>query len=432
MENKENSAYWENQGDDYFYGRGIEKDHFMAIKCYLQSVEDGKRNPQVKIGEIYCTSDEIEEDFEKADFWFKKVLRGNELSSKYIDIGEKLSEKLYHCDRGEKGGHVHEFRPEKAIYWYKKAAELGNGDAMFYLAISYRDGKGVEKDLKKSFLWFKKAYDNDCSNQITTLISLANFYEEGVICNKNIDEAISLYTRAFAICNEEIDSYNGLPSFYVDYDHINYLNRRIQEINEKKKAIDINPKSYYLFFDVETTGVPKNWKASYTDTENWPRLVQIAWLLYDQQENILEFNSEIVKPDKFEIPKSASDVHGITTELAYKVGKDLNQVLERFKNALQKTSVVIAHNISFDKNIVGAEFYRLFNSNPLSNIKSFCTMERGTNICKIEGPYGYKFPKLQELYYYLFHQNFENAHDAMADTKATAKCFFELKRKNLI
>lgn len=432
MENKENSNYWYEKGEDYFYGRGIEKDHSMAIECYLRSAEYGERLAFVKIGEIYCTSDEIDEDFDKADYWFKKVLSGPELSSKYIDIGETLSEKLYYCGPGENGGHVHEWRPEKAIYWYKKAAELGDGEAMFNLATSYRDGTGVDQDSSKSFFWFKEAHENHCSNQITTLSSLANFYEEGIVCNKNIDTAISLYNRAIAICNEEIDSYNGMPSLYVDNDHINYLNHQIQELKEKKKVIDTKPKSYYLFFDVETTGVPKNWKASYTDTENWPRLVQIAWLLYDDHENILDFNSDIVKPDKFEIPKSASDVHGITTDYAFRVGNDLNQVLERFENAIQKTSIVIAHNISFDKNIVGAEFYRLFKSNPLSNVKSFCTMERSTNICKIDGAYGYKFPKLQELHYYLFNQNFENAHDAMADTKATAKCFFELKRRNLI
>jgi DNA polymerase-3 subunit epsilon len=430
MENKENSTNWEKQGDDYFYGRGIEKDHTKAIEYYLKSVEDGNFYPQIKIGEIYCTSDDIKEDFEKADFWFKKVLTGNELISKYLDIGEKLSEKSYCCEEGE--GYVYKLQPEKAIYWYKKAAYLGNGDAMFYLAISYKNGKGVDKDLKKSFVWFNEAYENDCTNQISTLMNLANFYEDGVVCDKNIDKAIILYNRALTICNKEKDSYNDTPSFYVDYDHVNYLNSQIQEINEKKNAIDTKPKSFYLFFDVETTGIPKNWKASYKDIENWPRLVQIAWLLYDEHENILESKSEIIKPEKFLIPKSASDIHGITTEYAIQVGKELNEVLTNFNIVLEKSNFVIAHNINFDKNTVGAEFYRLYNFNPLSNMKSICTMERSTNICKIEGSFGYKFPKLEELYYHLFHQNIENAHDAMVDTKATAKCFFELKRKNLI
>ncbi|MCX6741278.1 MAG: hypothetical protein NTY61_02675, partial [Candidatus Parcubacteria bacterium] len=36
----------------------------------------------------------------------------------------------------------------------------------------------------------------------------------------------------------------------------------------------------YLFFDTETTGLPKNWKAPIEDLDNWPRIVQIAWAIY--------------------------------------------------------------------------------------------------------------------------------------------------------
>ena len=81
---------------------------------------------------------------------------------------------------------------------------------------------------------------------------------------------------------------------------------------------------------------------------------------------------------------------------------------------------------------MAAEYYRFSKNNPLSTVKTFCTMEKTVDICKINGNYGYKFPKLQELYFYLFNENFEFAHDAMVDVKATAKCYFELKRKYLI
>jgi hypothetical protein len=41
----------------------------------------------------------------------------------------------------------------------------------------------------------------------------------------------------------------------------------------------------YLFFDTETTGIPNNYKAPASDSKNWPRLVQISWLLIDPEEN---------------------------------------------------------------------------------------------------------------------------------------------------
>ena len=52
----------------------------------------------------------------------------------------------------------------------------------------------------------------------------------------------------------------------------------------------------YLFFDTETTGLPKRWNAPVTDLENWPRLVQLAWIMYDDRGNMLESRDVIVKP----------------------------------------------------------------------------------------------------------------------------------------
>ncbi len=37
----------------------------------------------------------------------------------------------------------------------------------------------------------------------------------------------------------------------------------------------------FLIFDTETTGLPKNYKAPVTDSDNWPRMVQVAWQLHD-------------------------------------------------------------------------------------------------------------------------------------------------------
>jgi DNA polymerase III subunit epsilon len=77
----------------------------------------------------------------------------------------------------------------------------------------------------------------------------------------------------------------------------------------------------YLFFDTETTGLPKNWKAPVTDLNNWPRLVQLAYLLYDSNGNKISEGDHIIKPDDFIIPEDASRVHGISTEMANLKGK---------------------------------------------------------------------------------------------------------------
>ena len=55
-------------------------------------------------------------------------------------------------------------------------------------------------------------------------------------------------------------------------------------------------------------------------------------------------------------------------------------------------------------------------------------MEKTINFCALEGTYGYKWPKLSDLYFKLFRTSFQEAHNAAVDIKATAKCLWELKR----
>lgn len=84
--------------------------------------------------------------------------------------------------------------------------------------------------------------------------------------------------------------------------------------------------------------------------------------------------------------------------------------------------------MSFDEKIIGSEFLRNGMQNSIPAKNKICTMQRTTYFCSIDGPYGYKWPKLSELHYKLFRTDFEEAHNAAVDIKATAKCFWELKR----
>lgn len=189
---------------------------------------------------------------------------------------------------------------------------------------------------------------------------------------------------------------------------------------------------YYLFFDTETTGIPRDYNAPASNTRNWPRLVQLGWILTDESGNEISSGNEIVKPEGFIIPSDASRVHGITTEIALRDGKPLGQVIQSFLKDANGISCFVGHNISFDQRVVGAELIRLGIADNVSTARSLDTMKAATDYCKISGPYGYKWPKLIELHRKLFSCDFEDAHDAMADITATKKCFFEMKRRKLI
>ncbi|MCK4524949.1 MAG: 3'-5' exonuclease, partial [Candidatus Andersenbacteria bacterium] len=114
----------------------------------------------------------------------------------------------------------------------------------------------------------------------------------------------------------------------------------------------------YLFFDTETTGLPKRWDAPVSDLDNWPRLVQIAWVYYNGNGKEIFSKSVIIKPEGFDIPADSAKIHGITTEIAKKKGEALNKILSEFLDAMNKSKFLIAHNMSFDEKIIEAEFLR--------------------------------------------------------------------------
>ncbi|MCG8410089.1 MAG: 3'-5' exonuclease [Bacteroidales bacterium] len=188
----------------------------------------------------------------------------------------------------------------------------------------------------------------------------------------------------------------------------------------------------YLFFDTETTGLPRNWKAPVSDLNNWPRMVQIAWILCDELGNKINTNNYIIKPEGYTIPVQASNVHRITTERALQEGCDLEMVLNKFNDLVKQSNFVVAHNINFDEKIIGAEFLRKNISSDFNIKHKLCTMQASTNYCRIPGPYGYKWPKLSELHTKLFGIDFDEAHDAFADINATEKCFWEMRKLELI
>ncbi len=187
----------------------------------------------------------------------------------------------------------------------------------------------------------------------------------------------------------------------------------------------------YLIFDTETTGLPKRWGAPISDTDNWPRCIQIAWQLHDDMGRVIEHQDYLVKPEGFNIPYDAERIHGISTELAQAEGVSLAEVLEKFNIALSKTKFIVGQNLGFDINIMGCEFYRLGIESPMSSmpILDTCT-EITASLLKLPGGRGGKFklPTLTELHQYLFNKPFGEAHNATADVEATTRCFFELIR----
>lgn len=184
-----------------------------------------------------------------------------------------------------------------------------------------------------------------------------------------------------------------------------------------------------LFFDTETSGLPKKYNAHYSDTENWPRIVQLSWLIADDDGKILSESDNIIKVD-FEIPFEASHIHGITNAVAEEKGKPIELVLMNFLDDLKKSDILIGHNVSFDIPVLQCELYRSGLKHEIDH-PNFCTMKSSTEYCQIPGNRGYKWPRLEELYNICFGKNIEQAHNAKFDVRATYEVFYHLKNEKV-
>ena len=181
-----------------------------------------------------------------------------------------------------------------------------------------------------------------------------------------------------------------------------------------------------LFFDTETTGIPPKGASWEKDFEQYPRIVEIAWLYKGKGE------THIIRPEGWEIPEEAADVHGITTEYAREHGEAFVFVIDRFVAFCQKAGLLCGHNIHFDTGMIKANILRelgweYYDANGVEDAlfkgKRIDTMRASMKWVDARTASGRpKFPNLTELFCRCFPTETFEAHEALEDTKAVARC----------
>lgn len=188
-----------------------------------------------------------------------------------------------------------------------------------------------------------------------------------------------------------------------------------------------------LFFDTETTGFYQDRLP--VDHQDQPHIVQLAAQLCDDNGNPTAGFSVIIDPG-VEIPERAASVHGITTEKAIQFGISAQSALSLFVHLYQRSDLIVAHNIKFDKAILETGISRYYGKpKPLDRKPIFCTMEAATPIVNLPptermlaaGFNKPKAPKLEECIKHFFDETLEGAHDAMVDVIACRRVYFHLK-----
>lgn len=190
----------------------------------------------------------------------------------------------------------------------------------------------------------------------------------------------------------------------------------------------------YLIIDTETTGLPPYCKVQNSRKiaspikylKHWDdcRIVEFAWILYDDFGMCLKKENYIIKPNNYIIPNESSNIHGITQDIAIKEGIEMEFALSMFASDLVEANYLVAHNMDFDYNVLLAEWLRYTPSTVeyLINIPKICTMKDFLNPNE-------RWPKLADLYYKCTNKPFFQQHRALGDAMACASILFKLINK---
>lgn len=341
----------------------------------------------------------------------KKIIVPAGQKVRFVQIGLGVYEHLIQEEKEDetvallKLAEAHAFAKDfsQAILYYTQAAEKGSAEATYQLAEWYAIGENLAKDTHKALQYY----------QLAAKLS----YKDAQLKAEQIQFEIEA----------EHQRYNEQMAAFMNEQIMSYAQQTIPQEGQPT----------YLFFDTECNGLPQFYDVDVHMTNNWPNVIQLAWIVTDEQGNVLKRKSHIITPNGFEINDNVANLTGITTTRAMRESIELTTALSDFMSDVNNAQLLIGHNIDFDMKVVGCELYRndMDYENLLSK-KTLCTMKRSTYFCAIPSSNSryndYKWPRLEELYHKLFGCSFSGAHDALADVEATMKCYFELKMKGIL
>lgn len=177
----------------------------------------------------------------------------------------------------------------------------------------------------------------------------------------------------------------------------------------------------YIAFDFETSGLPKGRKPVTQETlgqYDTCRAVSLSAARFSSKGRLIDTFDAMVYPEGFEISPGSVAIHGITEDMAKSKGRPFLQVFADFMTFIgPRTKTLVAHNAKFDMSVLRSEMLRHGIDLSLTDDLNFhCTLEL----------YRERFLKpirLGVLYEEIFGEQFENAHNSLADCIACGRVY---------
>jgi DNA polymerase-3 subunit alpha len=176
-----------------------------------------------------------------------------------------------------------------------------------------------------------------------------------------------------------------------------------------------------IVFDTETSGLLMPEAAG---VEQMPYLLELSAIKLDMKLNEIDKLHMRFKPP-IKIPPEATKIHGITDSMVSGCSPFI-QSLGKINHFFIGSKFLVGQNLMFDKSVLYWELVRVGKhmSFPFAP-GAVCTIEVSLQ------QFGERY-NLQDLYFYMFMENFVGAHSADVDCEITRRCFVEMVKRNWI
>jgi TPR repeat protein len=140
-------------GDDYRYGRGVERDLAKAREYYEKAAALGNPFAQNNLGYMYEWGNGVPQDFVKAGEWYAKCRPWFEKEAERGDANAQNTLGYLYEYGWAAGGRDY----ARAMEWYQKAAAQGDAAAIANIGHLHHDGRGVPVGYAKAMELYERA-----------------------------------------------------------------------------------------------------------------------------------------------------------------------------------------------------------------------------------------------------------------------------------
>ena len=311
---------------------------------------------------------------------------------------------------------------------YYKFLEINNHESDNFIPIHFNEFEVIDETIKKlhNLHYSSKSIQISLFEMLDVGYYFWDFNDDYADIIESIKDYQWLYPKYDLENNDGFKNVNLFSEdFKLNHHDIKWFKQRKKYENE-----------FTIIIDTETNGLPKDYNEKFPYF-GYPYPVQISWAVFDKFNNLVEYKDYIIK-QYGPISKESMLIHGINNEIVKKDGLEISIVLEELFDSLSYCQEIVGHNLEFDVKVLESAYYSAFSEFDYDlkigfltsmNLNHYCTMKESMK--HLNNANIYKYPKLAELYEFIFKESAIGLHNSSRDIYYTHEIYTWLKENVL-